>query len=191
MSLILSLFYGEYVRGQSPPLQGGLAQVDITPLKAGYPHYRGPSSGTHDPLFAKAMVLQQADVTLALVVCDLLWIERDLSTKARMQIEEQAGIPFQNIIIAGTHSHTSPAYHPNIRELTGKLRPPFDQSTDTGEDDTYPKELEKQIINVVLEAYQNLENIQIELANEKITELPFNRRYQMKDGKVVTNPGVG
>ncbi|MEX2512154.1 MAG: neutral/alkaline non-lysosomal ceramidase N-terminal domain-containing protein [Cyclobacteriaceae bacterium] len=189
--LIFTHFYNNPAWAQISPLMGGMAQVEITPLKAGYPHYRGASTGAHDPLFAKALVLQQADVTLALVVCDLLWIERDLSTQSRMFIEEESGIPFQNIIIAGTHTHTSPAYHPNIRELTGTLRPPFDQALDTGKEDPYPKELEKHIVHAVLEAYRQMEIIQIELASEAITDLAFNRRFQLKDGKVVTNPGVG
>lgn len=128
LPLVFMMFSAKNAHGQNAPLKGGMAEVNINPTKAGYPHYRGVSTGNHDPLYAKAVVFQQADVVLALVVCDLLWIERDLSTRVRMLIEEQSGIPFQNIIITATHTHTSPAYHPNIRELTGELRPPFDQA---------------------------------------------------------------
>jgi neutral ceramidase len=191
LPLVFMMFSGKHAHGQNAPLKGGMAEVNINPTKAGYPHYRGVSTGNHDPLYAKAVVFQQADVVLALVVCDLLWIERDLSTRVRMLIEEQSGIPFQNIIITATHTHTSPAYHPNIRELTGELRPPFDQAIDTGGDDTYPEELVDQIANAVRTACQGMESVQLGMINDEITDLAFNRRFQMKDGRVVTNPGVG
>ncbi|WP_040757111.1 neutral/alkaline non-lysosomal ceramidase N-terminal domain-containing protein, partial [Winogradskyella psychrotolerans] len=157
---------------------------EITPSEAGYPHYRGPSTGAHDPLFAKAVVFEQQDEKVALVVGDLLWVERDLSVKARMRIEAETGIPFQNIIIAGTHSHTSPAYHPNIRELTGTLRPPFDQQHDTGKEDSYPQELEDGIVNAVIKAYEQREEVVLEVFGEEVNDLAFNRRFIMKNGKV-------
>ena len=58
----------------SPVLWGqwrvGRAEVDITPPArmpmAGY-YYVRLNEGTHDPLFAKAMVVEQAGVRMALV----------------------------------------------------------------------------------------------------------------------------
>ena len=132
------------VLAQTSGLYAGAAQVDITPGQAAYPHYRGPSTGVHDRLYAKALVMRAGDQRMAIVVCDLLWIERQLSSKVRLLASKKTGIPYSNILIAATHSHTSPAYHSNIRELTGSLRPPYDKDEDIGEDD-YARSL---IINI-------------------------------------------
>lgn len=63
---------------QTSGLYAGAAQVDITPEQAAYPHYRGPGTGVHDRLYAKALVMRAGDQSIAIVVCDLLWIERQL-----------------------------------------------------------------------------------------------------------------
>lgn len=189
--ILLGLTLGQEVKARQSALKAGMERIEITPEETGYPHYRGASTGTHDPLYAKAVVFQQKEQKVALVVADLLWIERDLSVKARKRIESETGIPFKNIIIAGTHSHTSPAYHPNIRELTGILRPPFDQKEDTGEDDGYPQELENGIVRAVVNAWEKREEVDLEALTEEVNELAFNRRFIMKDGKLITNPGIG
>ena len=189
--ILLGLTRAPEVIARQSALKAGMVQIEITPDEEGYPHYRGPSTGTHDPLFAKAVVFQQGNEKVALVVGDLLWVERDLSVNARVRIEEQTGIPFQNIIIAGTHSHTSPAYHPNIRELTGTLRPPFDQKENTGEDDSYPQQLEDGIAKAVVKAFEEKEEVVLEVLSEEVDDLAFNRRFIMKDGKVITNAGIG
>lgn len=189
--IFLGLILGHKVVAQQTGLMAGMVQAEITPSEAGYPHYRGPSTGTHDPLYAKAVVFQQGNEKVALVVGDLLWVERELSVNARVRIEEKTGIPFQNIIIAGTHSHTSPAYHPNIRELTGTLRPPFDKQENTGKHDAYPQQLEDGIVNAVIKAFNLREEVSIDILSEEVDDLAFNRRFIMKDGKVITNAGIG
>lgn len=164
--------------------------VNITPPIA-YPHYRGESTGAHDSLYAKALVLKQDENTVALVICDLLWVERSLSSSVRLQISEKTGIPYSNIIIAGTHTHTGPAYHPNILELTGTLRPPFDEDKPSDVKDVYLNDLADKIAKSVIIAHKSLENVQIETGAGLAKGISFNRRFIMKDGKVVFNPGVG
>jgi len=168
----------------------GAAQVNITPATA-YPHYRGLSTGTNDPLYAKALVLGQGKNRIAIVVCDLLWIERSLSSSVRLQVSAITDIPYSNIIIAGTHTHTGPAYHPNIVELTGTLRPPFDEDKPSAVKDPYLNSLADKIAQSVIIAHKSLENVQIETGAGVANGISFNRRFIMKDGKVVFNPGVG
>ena len=168
----------------------GVAQIDITPQEAAYPHYRGASTGVNDTLYAKAMVLRSGDQRMAVVVCDLLWIERDLSSKVRMQVSQKTDIPYSNILIAGTHTHTGPAYHPNIRELTGTLRPPNDRE-DRLEGDSYPDWLAERIAESIISANVNVERVYLEVGVGAAENLSFNRRFLMHDGKVRTNPGVG
>lgn len=178
------------VFAQTSEMYAGAAQVEITPQEAGYPHYRGPSTGVHDPLYAKAFVLREGGQQIAVVVCDLLWVERELSSKVRLLVAEQTNIPYSNILIAGTHTHTSPAYHSNIKELTGSLRPPFDK--DEGmEDDGYPAWLVQRIAEAIIEADNTAIKVYIETGTGRAEGISFNRRFIMHDGKVRTNAGVG
>ena len=55
------------------------------------------------------MVFKQGDEQGALHICNLLDIPRDLSWLIREEISKETGIPFQNITVSATHTHTSPA----------------------------------------------------------------------------------
>jgi len=100
-------------------LEAGLAVVDITPpigyRMSGYFRERF-STGTHDPLLAKAVVLRQGDCRAALVFCDLIGIPLELSRQVRSRAEQKLGIPAQHILIAATHTHTGPLYFGVLRE---------------------------------------------------------------------------
>ena len=175
---------------QAAELYAGASMANITP-SFGYAHYRGSSTGTHDSLYAKALVLKQGEISLAIVVCDLLWIERELSTAVRSRVSEKTGIPYSNIIIAGTHTHTGPAYHANIVELTGTLRPPFDEEKPTNKDNPYWDTLVDQITQSIVKAHDSMEKVELESGSVEAKGLSFNRRFIMNDGKVITNPGTG
>lgn len=191
ISGILVIFcFSNRIAAQETTFLAGTTQVDITPLKP-YPHYRGLSTGIHDRLYTKALVLGQGEKRVALVVCDLLWIERSLSSSARLLISEKTGIPYSNIIISGTHTHTGPAYHPNIVELTGDLRPPFDEDKYESGKDSYKDSLAIKIAESVINASNSMEKVHLEFGSGEAKGLSFNRRYIMNDGKVSTNPGMG
>src|SRR5579859_5476179 len=67
-------------------LAAGMAEIDITPpvgyRMAGYFDER-LSTGIHDPLKAKALVLQQGTQRFALVFCDLVGPSLHVTTNAR------------------------------------------------------------------------------------------------------------
>src|ERR1044072_3515887 len=83
------------------PLRAGLARIDITPpvgwRMSGY-FYERLSTGTHDPLQAKAMVLQQGDERAALVFCDLICVPASLTGPIRAAASKKTGIPAANIM---------------------------------------------------------------------------------------------
>src|SRR4051812_24582955 len=84
-------------------LQAGLATVDITPpvgwRMSGY-FYERLSTGTHDPLQAKAVVFGHGDQRAALVFCDLIGMSAIISSPVRSQASRKTGIPAANILIA-------------------------------------------------------------------------------------------
>src|SRR5688572_22256942 len=91
--------------------RAGAAAVDITPKNgtplAGYYSYRA-STGVIDPLYAKAIVVEQDGARAAFVVLDLVTTSRPVVLAARKLIEQQSGIPAERVMISATHTHTGP-----------------------------------------------------------------------------------
>src|SRR5437867_13353090 len=81
-------------------LRVGAAAVDInppagTPL-AGYYSPRGAKE-VLDSLYCKSLVLEQDNVKVALVVCDLITLPRRTVLEARKRIQAEVGIPGEHV----------------------------------------------------------------------------------------------
>ncbi len=172
----------------SVPFEVGTAMVDITP-PVGFPRYGYPpvtSTGVLDPLYAKAMVFKQGETRGALVVCHLLGIPRDLSRIVREKAAAETGIPYENISISATHTHTSPGITESfkeyaLRESAGKL---------TEEDkNSYFTDLINGITQAIIKAAGNTGEVDIVSGTGQAPGISFNRRYLMTDGRVRFNPG--
>ena len=91
----------------------GAAAIDITPPVGtaldGYGGRTDVSLGVHDPLYARALFLDDGATQIALVVCDLIGIGSFLAERARELIAERPGIPPSNVMISATHTHAGPA----------------------------------------------------------------------------------
>jgi len=170
----------------------GVAAEDITPPKgwrmAGYFSER-VSTGTHDPLAARAIVFAQGDDRAALVFCDLIGIPLRVSREARRRASETTGIPAANIAILATHTHTGPLFF-------GPLREHFHQTAiakegrDPHEPIDYSAALVEKIADVVARAQAVARPAEIDVGTAVPSPpLSFNRRYRMKDGSVRFNPG--
>ena len=169
----------------------GTAVVEITPPRgyrmSGY-FIERLNTGVRDPLTAKALVFSQGKVRAALVFCDLIGIGPGLCRAARTKITAKTGIPFENIAIAATHSHTGPLYFGALREHfhTGAVAR---QGKDPHEDIDYSAWAAGKIAEAVIRAAQGAAPVKIRhgVANEK--RLSFNRRFHMKTGGGRFNPG--
>jgi neutral ceramidase len=172
-------------------LQVGAAEIDITPpvgyRMAGY-FVERLSTGVHDPLHAKALVLQQGSQRLALVACDLIGVSRSQTVRARALASQRTGIPVSNIVICATHTHTGPLFDGPLREYfhASALKT---QGRDPQEQVDYPAFLIEQLVKVVAAAQSSLRPAELQAGIAKKEGLSFNRRFWMKDGKVVFNPG--
>ncbi len=166
-------------------LQVGVAQVDITPPPgapmAGY-YFNRAAEGVHDPLLAKAMVLDGNGIRLALVTCDLLSMPGDIARQARARIADDPGIPPAHVLISATHTHTGPVL------LTGQIRYNLEgEMRRIGEQ--YARDLPARIHMAVAQAAANLQPARLHRASTKQATLTFNRRFWMKDGTIGWNPG--
>jgi len=172
-------------------LKAGAAERDITPpigfRMAGYFDER-LATAVHDPLHAKALVLENGGQKIALVFCDLVGVPLLVTTNARAQASRATGIPISHIVIGATHSHTGPLFA-DVRG--GILHEAAVQKY--GEDPhqtvDYPRFLTEQLVNVIVDAARKPQPAELFAGVTKQEGLTFNRRYWMKSGKVSFNPG--
>lgn len=89
-------------------LRGAAGKVDITPDKpayiAGYEMNR-LSTGVHDRLMARCLVLEAGGVKIAFVSCDVIGLPRYQIEKIRAAIKS---VKPAQIFIAATHTHSGP-----------------------------------------------------------------------------------
>ncbi|MBR4186286.1 MAG: neutral/alkaline non-lysosomal ceramidase N-terminal domain-containing protein, partial [Clostridia bacterium] len=89
----------------------GAARADITPpvgtLLFGYnPHQ--VSTSVHDNLAVTAAAFSDGETTAVLVTADVCELQTALSDEIRRAAGEAAGIPWQNILLSATHTHSAP-----------------------------------------------------------------------------------
>jgi neutral ceramidase len=89
-------------------LRAGAAKVDITPkdLTGLVSVWAKPFTGVHDPIFARAVVIDNGVNSAAIVSLDL--VEFGDTTVLRQRIQRELGIPVEHIIISATHDHNAP-----------------------------------------------------------------------------------
>ena len=173
------------------PLRMGVAAADVTPpighRMSGY-YYERFSTGTHNPLQAKAIVLEQGEERFAWVFCDVVGVPSNVTGPARTKAAEANGIPRENIFIAGTHSHTGPLYFGALRNFfhDGAVAK---HGSDPHEAIDYSAELTTKLVSVISAAAAAAAPADLAAGAAHQEGLAFNRRYVMKDGSVRTNPG--
>lgn len=183
--LVFLLLLSATNAGMAQELRAGVAEADITPPTgaplAGY-YLNREATGVHDPLHAKALVLEQGGTKVVMVACDLVGIPRDTTDQARSIVAEKLGLSADHIMISATHSHTAPVIltTPSQYNLTGQPKRIAEQ---------YTKDLPAKIADAALKANAALASVQMHAAVGEEKTLEFNRRFFMKDGTVGWNPG--
>jgi len=165
-------------------LRVGRAEVDITPppgMPMGGYFYVRVNTGVHDPLYAKALVLDSDGVKVALVACDLESLPRRFVEAAQELIRRDTGIAPDHVIISATHTHTGPEMdHVMLAEIEG---PPAQVA------EGYDSALPGKIAESIRRAVSDLTPVRASAAEGMEPSLVFNRRFFMKNGSVVFNPG--
>jgi len=159
-------------------LRAGAGRAVITPELgshiAGYFEDR-LAQDVHDDLHANALVLESGDTSLAIVVCDLVDLVLDDTERAKAAAQERTGIPAENIFIACTHTHFGPTTSHGVNVAEGI---------------DYMDWLPGRIADSVKMAQNRIRPAQLAHASGHCAEEGHNRRYVMKDGTIVTNPGI-
>ncbi len=91
----------------------GFSTVDITPDNMGFPMYgysgrAEKSSGVHDPLSGKTMVLKSGQESWSLTVLDLVGINAKTVNEIRRIVAENTGLKANTITVSCIHTHSGP-----------------------------------------------------------------------------------
>jgi len=156
--------------------KAGVAKVKITPEEnmwmAGYAARDHVSEGVLLDLWAKALVIEDAAGNCGvLVTADLLEFPKQISDSIRQQLNEKLGWEKSQIILNASHTHTGPVLpHSALFDMY----PPFSEQ-EQEKIDRYGRVLERQIVDMVVQASQSLEPVTLAAANG-VARVQVNRR---------------
>ena len=163
----------------------GTGRVDITPpLTIPYLSYASQGRhqlfrGVHDPLYAKAVVMDDGERRVALLVVDSIGLSRsimgegrDFIEEVRQRAEQLCGIQADHIMISATHAHSTPE--------TAGFRPLLDHPGAKA----WLEILADQLASAVALADRNRVPVRLKQAVGRVDGLGWSRRIIGKDGKV-------
>lgn len=158
-------------------LNFGFAKENITPVRGvalcGYFNPR-PNKGAMDPLEVKAAVFKDDDDFAGIVSYDLCFIPKELVDRFVAALQAAGVADAGKILFCATHTHTGP--------YTTKC---FDDCSDAA----YLTSLVDKTVYAVKEAIASLAPAELYATTTECTTLAYNRRFWMKNGSVLTNPG--
>lgn len=152
----------------------GFGRADITPdtsahevPMAGYGAREGkPSTGIHDALYAKAMVMRDGDRQWALVALDLRSVTPELKNAAIENVQSP-GFDTSNVLICASHSHSGPSFYPQ----------PFWQAQFGKYDPEILPPMAAAIAQAIDAAYADLAPAKVSFGQERIEDATRNRRW--------------
>jgi len=162
--------------------RAGAAASNVTP-PLGLPIVGGfspsPATHIHDELYAKCVVLDDGETRLAWVIVDNIGMAREVGDAAKQMIQEHTGIRPENVMTAGTHTHSS---------ISARGANRLVRDDPLGD---YQQFLAMRIADGVRRAVNNLEPARIGWGSVQVPAEVFNRRYYMKPGTPTPNPFGG
>ncbi len=132
-----------------------------------------PSETAHDPLHARALVLDDGTTTIAMVVVDNLGVASEAADEAREIATERCGIPPEKILVASTHTHSAPSSNVKSGQPAAVA---------------YRKLLIEGIAESIFLAHKALRRAAVGHAVHPLPDEVRNRRWYLKPGKMPLNP---
>jgi hypothetical protein len=187
------VFAGEAVSAEGQAWKAGVARVVITPQQlmwmSGYAARDRPAEGKLHDLWAKALVLEDADgKRVVLVTLDLVGIPRSLSLQVTGEIERRHRFKREAIMLACSHTHCGPVVKGNLDTMY------FYDEKQQQLVSEYANELRDKIIRVVGDALMDLGPAEVAWATGK-SGFAVNRRNnkeadvpRLREEKVLRGP---
>jgi Neutral/alkaline non-lysosomal ceramidase, N-terminal len=159
--------------------KAGIARVDITPEKmiwmAGYAGRKKPAEETIQKLYAKALLIEDAEGTQHIfITMDLIGVPRTLRELIEHEAKKRYGLNPGNITINASHTHCGP----EIRKKAEILYIPQEYIPSTQE---YRKVLETKLIDLIGEAIAQIKPVFISYTHGR-AGFAMNRRTPTEKG---------
>lgn len=146
----------------------GFHRIDITPDAgvplAGFAARLGVSTGVHDPLFARALVIEQHGCALVFVSVDVLGLAADFVARVRRLIKARTGLPEEAVMVSATHTHSAPVTVSTFFNPGESLNQP------------YMERLASAIEDAVACAWQNRIRVRLGVGSARVSGIGVNRR---------------
>jgi hypothetical protein len=175
------------VTASATPWQVGIAKTDITPRGpiwlAGYAARNHPAEGTLHPLWAKALVIQDAEGgKVAILTTDLIGLPGTISEAVAKRIETETGITRDRLLMNFSHTHSGPVIDSLTDPcygLTGELK---------GAAAEYTRALQDKLVAAVLEATKKMQPANLAFGQGEAA-FAINRRSPRDGGYIIApNP---
>lgn len=159
-------------------LTAGVARTIITPpvgiRMLGYTAQDCVSESVERELTATALVLTDSLKRVAILACDIVFIQQPYADRIRKHIGENIGIPAANVLINCSHTHLGP------------MLPGWQDDTPEQEriQQQYLESLEESLVNVATEANSRLQPARIG-AGIGSSPIGINRREKIDDDGVI------
>lgn len=156
-------------------LRAGAAAADITPkqfplnMPGGFSP--NPATSAHDPLHARALVLDDGATQLAMAVVDNLGAGPDVLDEAKAIAAQKTGIAAEKMLISSTHTHSG-------APLNTRSKPAA----------AYRKLFVEGVAESIVQAHGALQPAAVGAASHPLPDEVFNRRWYLKAGKMPLNP---
>jgi hypothetical protein len=165
-------------QGNEPgTLQAGAAAIDVSPQH--FPvnmlgqFHENFAEKVHDPLYARAIVLRNDQISIAMVVVDNLGVDPDAIEAAKQLAAKQTNLLTHRIMVSSTHTHTAP---PTGITTAGTTAAQYREIMING------------IAESIVQAHKNLRAVEFGFNVKPLAEEVFNRRWYLKPGKMPLNP---
>ncbi len=163
------LLLAEIALQSAKGLQVGVAMADITPdnpinvVMGGYDTRLSKSTGVHDPITARCMVINDGKSVVALVSLDFIGYFMKHVEDMKNMIVNETGLKDENIFIHSIHTHSGP-----------------DMLGDDTYNGDYRAKINRSVTNCILEAFKTSKKATalISIGNSKVNTI--NRRYPKK-----------
>ncbi len=154
----------------------GTARVKITPdspmLMAGYASRDRPAEGMLTELWAKALVLEDAEANRAvLVTVDLIGVSREFCQSVCHCLKERHGLERRQVAFCASHTHTGPALQRNLSPMHYLIADPQQRR----KIEQYTSDLVGKIVELVDCAFANMDAGRLTWGSGKAT-FAVNRR---------------
>ena len=175
--LLLATVSQNFSQQASGQLKAGAARIDVTPIKFPVFVNGGMTSRTVDkavtPLHARAIVVDDGNERIAIVVVDSCMIGRDVLDDAKHLAATRTQIRPDHMLISATHTHTAPSSMACL-------------GTEVQED--YIPYLREKLAEAIATAEANLEPAEAGWGKINAAEYTALRRWIIRPDRVATDP---